>query len=351
MLEIIIEQAQFRRMDNGPPALVAHSPGFDGAWQAALEHLIIGFGVRPRGLACPLAVFAQRLGAGHVAVVCVADADGGQSLDFHALICPRSDYQQFLGDPFVLADQFPPDWRHQELATLRLPRQPPARRTVAETQAVLRRVKAGALREDEDPEHPAFERTSENSESPALLGGIQVLVDGGKLVFERAGPDADLVAGLWTLLPQSTRARLWPASFAFGNALGFDVLVVARAHAADFEGYTSEEQAIDYPAGHYEMALQVAAETGNQRELDHLLNRRSGHEAFKLGWTLLVVVILLTLAPSFLKLLRPTPALLDPKYKAAAAAGMVGSGDPWTALGLEVIGDKIWAAGANDAGD
>ena len=31
-----------------------------------------------------------------------------------------------------------------------------------------------------------------------------------------------------------------------------------RLHVADFEGYTSEEQAAEYPAGQYELALQVA---------------------------------------------------------------------------------------------
>ncbi len=138
-------------------------------------------------------------------------------------------------------------------------------------------------------------------------------------------------------------ARLWPASFAFGNALGFDVVVVPRAHAIDFEGYTTEEQAAEYPAGHYETALQVAVETGNQSDLDRLLNRRSGPETFKLGWSILVVVIVLALAPALLRFWQPTPAVLDPKYKAAAAAGMVASGDPWTALGIKVFGDRIWA--------
>jgi hypothetical protein len=351
MLEITIEQAQFRRVDHGQPTLVARSPGFSDDWLPALDRLIVGFGIRPPGLACPGVVFAQPLRLGHVAVVQVADAADGRSLGFHALICQRIDYERFLGDPFALADRYPADWHNKELATLHLPRQPLPPRTVAQVQAVLRRVKAGALKENDDPEHPDFERTPENSESPALLGGVQVLVDGGKLVFERSRPDPELVAGLWTLLPQSTRARLWPAGFAFGNALGFDVAVVPRAHVAEFEGYTSEEQAAEYPAGHYEMALQVAAETGNQRDLDQLLNRRSGQETFKLGWTLLVVIILLVLAPGLLKLWQPTPAALDPKFKAAAAAGMVGSGDPWTALGIRVFAHEIWGARTSDGHD
>src|SRR5207253_9482251 len=106
-----------------------------------------------------------------------------------------------------------------------------------------RRVKASALREDDEPEAPDFERTVENSESPALLGGVQVLVDGGRLVFARPKGDLALVESLWTLLPDRTRGKLWPASFAFSNELGFDVIVVPRVDESQFEGYTTEEQA------------------------------------------------------------------------------------------------------------
>src|SRR5581483_8007314 len=156
---------------------------------------------------------------------------------------------------------------------------------------VLQRVKAGALKEGEDPH--AVVRTVENSESPALLGGVQVLLDGGRLVFERPAPDPDLLRALWTLLPYSARATLWPASFAFSNALGFDALVVPRALGDDYEGYTTEEQAADYPQGRYELNLQIAAESGDQVELDHLLNRRSLGETKKLGVILLVLLSIL----------------------------------------------------------
>src|SRR5205809_3050867 len=108
-------------------------------------------------------------------------------------------------------------------------------RSVYQVQTVLRRVKASALREGEDPEAPDFERTVENSESPALLGGAQVLVDGGRLAFERPQGDLRLAAGLWLLLPEMTRCRLWPTSFAFGPELEFDLLVTPRVTEALLE--------------------------------------------------------------------------------------------------------------------
>jgi hypothetical protein len=341
MHEIAIEQARFRRDDNGPPCLQASSPGFRDEWLPHVERLLVGFGIRLPGVACPLAVFAQPLGVMHIAVVQIADRGDPRALLFHVLICHRPDYEHFLGDPFALARLFPAKWEDQgPLPTLTMARGPLPPRTLPQVQAVLQRVKAGALKENEDPEHPDFQRTSGNSESPALLGGVQALVEGGKLVFERALPAPGLVEGLWTLLPQSTRARLWPASFVFSNALGFDVLVVPRIHVSDFEGYISEDQAADYPAGNYELALQVATEAGNYRELDALLNRRSGRDTYKLGWILLAACVFLVLAPRILLLFQPSDNF--PKYKAAAAAGMVASGDPWTALGLKLYGDTIW---------
>ena len=77
------------------------------------------------------------------------------------------------------------------------------------------------------------------------------MVDGGKLCIRRPAHALDLVQGLWTLLPASTRCHLWPASFAFGNELHFDVVVLPRVFADDLAGYTSEEQAMDYPEGSF----------------------------------------------------------------------------------------------------
>src|SRR5262249_28506028 len=114
-------------------------------------------------------------------------------------------------------------------------------------------------------------------------------------------PDEGILRSLWALLPTSTRKELWPASFAFGNALGFDALVVPRLDPGMFGTYILEERAGDYPEGHYELALQTAAEAGNQEDLDALFSRRSYKETRKLALFLLAIVFFLPLIFALLK--------------------------------------------------
>jgi hypothetical protein len=299
MNNIRIEQALFQRGDRDSPQLLARSPGFGDDWVVEAEGLIVGFGDRPVGVKCPQAVFAHPLGTDQVAVVHVGDRgnDGSLEAAFHFLVVPRAAYTKYLGDPFFLAARLPPPWDagpNLPICTLPLDAEPP--RTIAEVRSVLQRLKPSALPDDVDPADPMVIRTIENSESPALLGGVQILVDGGRVVFERPSADTGLIQALWTLLPYSTRSQIWPASFAFGNALGFDALVVPRASGPEFHGYTPEDQAAEYPEGRYELMLQTAAETGDQRQLDRLLSRRSWLETWRLGITLLILLSILVLA-------------------------------------------------------
>jgi hypothetical protein len=343
MADIVLEQALFRREHEQPPELRAQSAGFREEWLPEVQRLIDGFGDRTGGVTCPLAVFAQPLLGQHVAIVQAADQEAGATgwpaMAFHAIVVERSAYERFLGDPFAVADRVPPMWTSRgELATLVWPEQSLPARTVAQVQAVLKRIKAGALREDEDPE-AEVERTIENSESPALLGGAQVLVDGGKLVFVRPGPDQALVQGLWTLLPYSLRAKIWPASFAFRNDLGFDVVVVPRAGEGSWEGYTTEDQAADYPAGSYELALQTAAEAGDQADLEAVFHRRSSSETMRLAWHMLIVMAILVIGGRFF-LSGPPPRVFPPQRQATLAAGIVAvaAGDPWSSLSMYEVG-------------
>jgi hypothetical protein len=314
MSDIIVEQAVYHRVNAEAAQLVARSPGFREEWLEEAVGLVVGFGERAAGVRCPRAVFAYPLGKDQVAVVQVADreASGRLVAAFHFSAIPQVAYEQLFGDPFVLARRLPPVWEGRDLEPRALPAQPLPLRTVHDIQRVLKRVKAGALRDDRDPDEEP-ERTPENSESPALLGGVQVLVDGGRIVFERPTADSGLVQDLWTLLPNSTRCRLWPASFAFGNALRFDALVVPRAVADDYEGYTREEQAAEYPAGQYEYNLQVAAEHGDQPALDALLRRRSWAQTWRLGLTILAVIMILAIAGRVLDLVGTPGPPAPPK--------------------------------------
>jgi len=285
MQDISIEQAIYGNAEAGGYRFLARSAGFLDDWLPEAEGLCTGFGERPAGVACPGAVFARPFGAKHVAVVQVADqgsddANRPGALGFHVLILPRTGYARWIGDPFIVADRYPPPWTARvTLPTLSWPVEPLPQRTLAQVQQALK-----------------------NGDSPTLLGTVQALIDSGRVVFERPAPAGQLFRDVWLLLPTSSRAELWPASFAFGNDLQFDVLATPRVDAACFPDYLTEEQAGDYPQGRYELYLQIAAETGDQRDLEALFARRSSRQTLQLAVALLVFALVVALAVQLLKL-------------------------------------------------
>ncbi len=301
MDEIPIEQAIYGSQDAGGYRFLARSPGFLDDWLPEAERLCTGFGERPAGVACPACVFAQPFGKRQVAIVQAADQgtdDAGRpgALAFHLLVMPRAAYVGFGGDPFLLAQRCTPSWQVRgQLPTLFWPAEPLPRRTVAQVQSVLQRY----------------------SEVCNLLGPAQVLVDGGRLVYERQAPATDLLSSLWTLLPTSTRCELWPASFAFGNSLRFHALVTPRVAGEELEAYVMEEQAADYPAGRYELNLQLAAEAGNQRELNALFARRSRSETLRLAFYILIAAIIGSAVLGWLN--RPSPPSASGRHGPADA--------------------------------
>ncbi|MFO0968659.1 MAG: hypothetical protein U0793_24135 [Gemmataceae bacterium] len=341
-MSIPIEQALFQRDDERHGRLVARSPGFRDGWLAEADRVMQGFGARPAGVSCPEALFVQPLDKRTIAVVQVADRLEKQErvLGFRFLVIERKRYERELSDPFLLSERLPAPWdKPGDLATITWHDLPLPARTVPQVQAVLKRVKAHALKEGEDPEAADFERTVENSESPALLGGVQILVDGGRLLLERRAPDPDFVRGLWTLLPSRSRGRLYPATFAFSGDLGFDVLILPRLNLLeDKEGYATEEMACEYPGSSYELALQTAAESGDQASLDSLLHRRDSRETLRLALILLIGMIVIVVGSRFF-----TPGPPDTTAeKAAVAAGMAAAQDPFTIMGLKLYGDARW---------
>ncbi len=275
----MIEQAIYREQAANALCLLARSPGFRDDWLAEAKRLCAGFGERPAGIACPGCVFARPLGRHHVAIVQAADQgsdDTGRPgvLGFYLLVLPRSLYEELGGDPFYIAEQFPPPWPARgELPSLTWCAGAPPPRTVAMLQKVLN-----------------------VPYSATLLGGVQILLDGGRLVFERPAPDAAILRSLWALLPTSERAKLWPASFAFSNVHRFDVVVVPRLTPRldpEFEHYITEEKAGDYPEGRYECNLQSAIETGDQEEIDALLHYNRSR-----GLRLIVILLLIVMGLS-----------------------------------------------------
>jgi hypothetical protein len=313
MDEIQLEQAIWIGV-KGRYRLMGRSPGFQDEWLSDAEELCVAFGDRPPGVDCPPCVFAQPFGRRYILVVQVADQNekseirnprsetedvkpenrnsnsenqnskpekpeiasdsGSRTLDlplgFRQLVVRRKDYPRLDGDPFALVERFPAPWDQRgDLPALSAA--PTSRaRTVEEVQQVLK-----------------------SPDGPALLGGVQALLDGGRLVFQRPVPDTALLRNLWALLPWSNRCELWPASFTFGNTLRFDAVVTSRPNNEGYDGYLTEDQAADYPQGRYELSLQTAAEAGDQAELDSLFRRRSRAQTWRLGWILLGFMVVL----------------------------------------------------------
>src|SRR5262245_57552367 len=139
MPEIPVEQALCSSDGTDACRLLARSPGFLDEWQPEAQRLCSGFGSRPAGVTCSSSVFAQPFGKKHVAVVHAADGNQPGTMLFHLLIVPRAEYESSIGDPFVLADRFPPAWQARgDLPPLAWPAEPLPRRTVAEVQRILK---------------------------------------------------------------------------------------------------------------------------------------------------------------------------------------------------------------------
>lgn len=312
-MTIAIEQAIYGNPEPGGFRFLAKSAGVSDNWLPLAEKLCAGFGNRPAGVACPGCVFAQPFSPSHVAVVQVADqgTDDAQrpgAIGFRLLFVPRDAYEALTGDPFFIADAFPPPWEQRgSLPVLDWPDVSVPHRTVQQVQQVLK-----------------------NGDSATLLGSVQALIDSSRLLFERSAPDNDLLRRLWLLLPISTRCRLWPASFAFANTLHFDVVILPRADIEQFPDYLREEQAGDYPEGRYELNLQIAAEANDQAQLDALFSRRSSAETLRLAIYVLFIAALLAVVMNVLSRL---PAKPQPTPPTAASSKVATSSSPQTAVG------------------
>jgi hypothetical protein len=252
--------------------VAAQSDGFD-VTQA--ERVAVLFGERPAGVLCPLAHFACPFGRRHVVVVQAADRPGPDApLGFRFLVLGREVYRH-LGDPFAVADRFPPPWEATgTLPVLEWPPDPLPKRTVGQADAVLR-----------------------HGDGPLLLGSAQALVDGSRVVVKRDAPDELYLRGLWQLLPDRSRCDLWPASFCFALDLGFHAAAMPVPPRLDPRTVHDEERVRDYPQGKYELGVQAATEAGDQKWLDELFARRTSDETLRLG--LYIIAFALAVAALF----------------------------------------------------
>lgn len=344
MTEVVIEQALYRHGAGLQPEAYARSAGFTDEADAAVSAILDAYGLHTARSPIESAMFALPLDRRRVIVVRVGRHSGASGdYRYHVLLVSRSAYREWIHEPFALLERFPPTWStFGLLPQLHWPCEQPPGRTVAQVREVLQRVRGPALREDVPAEEQILEESE--SEAPALLGGVQALVDGGKLVLARSGPDVDVLKALWMLLPNHSRGDLWPASFALDNRLPFDVVVTQAQYADRFRGYLTEEQAADYPEGRYELSLQVAVESGNQRDLDHLLNRRSWNDTWKLGIALLVMFLAIAVISRIV--MAPSRQSFDVapfrEGQAKIIGSIVGLGDPLrTSTAYPIARDKL----------
>ncbi len=245
--------------------VVAQTDDFDAP---EAERIAVLFGTRPDGVACSLADFACPFGNRHVAVVRVEDRPAG-ALGFRFLVLSRELYKH-LGDPFAINDRYSPDWNATgRLADLAWPMAVLPERTLEQLDVILK-----------------------TGDTQLLLGSVQALVDGNRVLLKRDTP-AQFVRDLWQLLPDRTRCELWPATFAFSDELGFHAAVGPTLPTSRHGVQELVEEAIrDYPQSSYELSLQVAIESGDRVGLRKLLARRSADDTIRLGLYILAFALI-----------------------------------------------------------
>lgn len=284
---LALPQAWAMQRTQGAIEWIAHSEQWQDEWQSELEELIGSFGNRPDGIRCPEAIFAYPLTSRKV--VCARMADMGAegeppvAMAFQWVVLTTREYDEVGGHPFRLFAGSTPPWQVRD----RLPL-----------------FQAQRLQKLDDMETLA--KAYQRPESAFVLGGCQAILDGNRLVVERSEPATSLIADLWTLLPLAERSEHWPASFAFSNALHFDVVVVPKIKEEECDQrYLRFEQAEWYPEGRYEAALQWAIEAGDERMVHHLLLRRTRRQTMKLGLYLLLGMMLLSSVMGLISHFRP----------------------------------------------
>lgn len=281
-----VPQALLVRDDALAVRWLAQSPELPLEHRAALEQIVVAFGPRPIGIRCPEAFLILPEPQGRVYLVRVADlgptADPPVALGFHFLILTRSDYEETNAEAFEILRAQPALWeRRGDLPLAALPRSLQLR-SLGEVEAVLRQP-----------------------EGPLLLGSTQALLDGSRLAFRRDLPANESFAGLWKLIPYRSAVELRLATFAFSNALSWNILAGPALDPNEYDyRYLSEPQAENYPEGRYELSLQIAVEAGDEAAMRRLLLRRTRKDTLRMALWLLTGMMLASLVFGLVRAFR-----------------------------------------------
>jgi hypothetical protein len=277
MIDISIEQAIYRADQHGTYRCQCRSPGFSDQADFHAVRLCSGFLGKHNAEMAGDSVFAQPLNRDWVMVAQFHDRRNAQSpapgLYFRFLMVPRKAYRLWLGDPFTLADHFPPTWHATELPRLSYRPDLSLDRHVADIETVLGRPDADRL-----------------------LAATQALVDGARIAITWDSNAAEFIRSVWRLLPLSTRSELWPASLALNNSLAFDCIAMPTVDGETKERYLTDDQIDSYPTGRYEENLRSAIETADRHHLIALLQRRSRAQTLRLAVVLVILAAALAVA-------------------------------------------------------
>ncbi|OJW26983.1 MAG: hypothetical protein BGO49_21825 [Planctomycetales bacterium 71-10] len=195
-------------------AMLAASEGCPPAWRDAMKRACTRFGERPAGVGPFRSVFALPVDRSAWMVVQVDSLgcdDQGRpgALAFHALFVSPWSYRRAGACPLAFEPAFRTDW------------------TAADQHAPLPpgRLKPAPL--GRDPDGPADDRA--DSIAAALSRNRRVVV-------QTTEPADALMRAVWRRLPGRARRRLGAASWAFGNANGFDFIALPRLGSLVLDG-------------------------------------------------------------------------------------------------------------------
>ncbi len=273
-----IAQLLLLRSGSGPD-IVARSEGIEFVHEEFASRTAVAYGVPPDSESEFEAVFTLPYDAETVAIATVkASRDAGPRLAMRFLFVPVPLYR-WIGDPFAISDRQP----MSALARGRLPviswqAEPRPQRSVEALQQIL-----------------------QTGDAPFLLGATQALLDGTRIRILSPDSKTAPLRQLWQLLPDVTRCEVWPCEYVCDDGLPFHIAAVPSLPARLPPGFITDEQARDYPAARYELALQAAIESGDQSALDELLARRSPREVLRMTLVMLFVAIVAAVAINFFK--------------------------------------------------